>query len=652
MIKEFLRKLFNKNAPQENPEEPVWRPLLGSGMKSVFAEIPEVYQSVLFIAANATQAELGYFRFKDNAEIYRDSASVRPVADLLAAPNPEMDLNTFLEFVYGYLAYQREVFILKIKSRGQLAGTRNLPAQLWPVNPAECTAVSYNRFGVKMWSIAGHNYPAEEVIHIRYFNPEDPFRSVSPLRPLEELLKANKAAMKSNRAFYENNSQAPFILSTDKDLTPEQMRQIKTGWEDNHKGAANRGKTGFLSGGLKPFSINTSSGTADFVENSKNTSERILSGLQMQKSLLNMTDTTNYATYMGQLRTFWQNVIRPMVRKVESALNAEVVRPYSAEFELRFKYDNVEAFRADYAEKVKTAQVLAQIGYPINQISDRLNLGFDPVEWGDDWWINFGLVPAADYRAESGAQQEEKGCSCMHVKNADDTRKDIVWKRFDREQVRAERLMAQKMGRYFMEQASRLKRAAKEGALAGYDWEKENRALEKIFFPAVADAVRLGVQAGRGQLGKSYKEETEQAAERRYLAKAAKRITGINATTRAAAEKVLQEGLAGGISNEDLAEKLAAEVLGGFKARARLIARTESTGALNGGTAEYFAEVGVGKVWLTARDGSVRDSHAAMDGEKAAANGVFSNGLAYPGDPAAADAAEVCNCRCTVMADI
>ena len=651
MIKNLLKKLFKKEEETSPSAERVWQPLVGETVQTPFSEIPEVYESILFISTNATQAEAGFFRFKDNAEIYRDDKKVQPVAELFAQPNPEMDWNMFLEFVYGYLAYHREVFILKIPSRGQLAGTRNLPAQLWPCNPAKCEAVGYDWRGVTSWNIEGRIYPAEEVIHIRYFNPANPFRSVSPLKPLQELLKANKAAMKSNRAFYENNSQTPFILSTDKELTKTQMEQIRQGWETNHKGVSQRGRTGFLSGGLKPYTINTSSGTADFVENSKNTSERILSGMQMQKALLNMTDTTNYATYMGQMRTFWQNVIRPMVRKVESALNAQIIAPYTAEFELRFKYDNVEAFAADFGEKVKTAQMLAQMGFPLNDINDRLNLGFNAVPWGDDWWINFGLVPASDYEAATAASsKDEKSCHCQQLKSIQDERKEIVWKRFDRQQMQLERLLAQKTGRFFMEQASRLKRAAKENALVTFDWEKEDKTLEKMLLPVLSEGVREGISAAREQLQKSAKAETEENAERRYLGKVAQRILDINRTTRRKVETVLNQGLQEGQSNEEMAQTLADKVFGGFKTRARLIARTESTGALNGGTAEYGAELNATKTWLTARDSEVRASHAALDGETVGANESFSNGLSYPGDPEAfTEAEEVCNCRCTIL---
>ena len=161
--------------------------------------------------------------------------------------------------------------------------------------------------------------------------------------------------------------------------------------------------------------------------------------------------------------------------------------------------------------------------------------------------------------------------------------------------------------------------------------------------------MRVGIGFGREQLQKSVKAEAEEAAERRYLGKVAQRLTGINRTTRAKVEDILTQGLADGQSNEDLAEKLAAEVLGGFKMRARNIARTESTGALNGGTVEYAAELGATKTWLTARDSEVRESHAELDGETRSANEVFSNGLSHPGDPSAINAGEVCNCRCTIL---
>lgn len=88
--------------------------------------------------------------------------------------------------------------------------------------------------------------------------------------------------------------------------------------------------------------------------------------------------------------------------------------------------------------------------------------------------------------------------------------------------------------------------------------------------------------------------------------------------------------------------------------RGETIARTETMAALNQSGVEAMnqaVDVGavnagtVTKIWHTARDPRVRDSHAAIDRQSVDLNGVFSNGLAYPGDPSGG-AGEVANCRC------
>ena len=56
------------------------------------------------------------------------------------------------------------------------------------------------------------------------------------------------------------------------------------------------------------------------------------------------------------------------------------------------------------------------------------------------------------------------------------------------------------------------------------------------------------------------------------------------------------------------------------------------------------------KIWKTAGDNRVRDSHAAIDGEEVDINALFSNGLKRPKDPNGRPE-EVYNCRCTILWD-
>ena len=108
--------------------------------------------------------------------------------------------------------------------------------------------------------------------------------------------------------------------------------------------------------------------------------------------------------------------------------------------------------------------------------------------------------------------------------------------------------------------------------------------------------------------------------------------TDINKTTRDAIIKELRAGLA---NDESLAE-ISARINKVFdiasESRSALIARTESMNAINLGQLRAGQESEFpNKMWLTSRDGKVRDSHQ-IDGEVVGKNETFSNGVPYPQD--------------------
>lgn len=82
-------------------------------------------------------------------------------------------------------------------------------------------------------------------------------------------------------------------------------------------------------------------------------------------------------------------------------------------------------------------------------------------------------------------------------------------------------------------------------------------------------------------------------------------------------------------------------------------ARTLITGAENAGRVDSYERargmgINVKARWMATLDSRTRHSHRQLDGEVADDDGLFSNGLRFPGDPDG-PFSEICNCRCTLV---
>ncbi len=97
-------------------------------------------------------------------------------------------------------------------------------------------------------------------------------------------------------------------------------------------------------------------------------------------------------------------------------------------------------------------------------------------------------------------------------------------------------------------------------------------------------------------------------------------------------------------------------VTGSNIATATRTARTAVTGAECAGRVSSYERardmgISLKQEWVATLDGRTRHSHRKLDGVKAEVGGTFPNGCRFPGDPTARYA-EICNCRCTLVAAV
>jgi SPP1 gp7 family putative phage head morphogenesis protein len=177
------------------------------------------------------------------------------------------------------------------------------------------------------------------------------------------------------------------------------------------------------------------------------------------------------------------------------------------------------------------------------------------------------------------------------------------------------------------------------------DWEFEDRELMKKSKSSIGKGVFAGSEYAIS-LGFEVEEELAAQKLKAIIIEKSRLITQINRTVQKQIDSQLMQGIEAGENVEQLSDRIRS-IYNMTANRAKTIARTETTGAMNAGSKQY-AELGGAryKQWITAGDGEVRDFHEALDGEIVSINDVFSNGLDVPGGMG--DPAETINCRCTL----
>lgn len=661
-----------KDAPPVEAKTLTWEKLWGAAREWVlwkgkvtrpYAQVPSVYKAVKAICDNVPQAQMGLYDWETDEEI---QTSNNTLLQLLAQPRvsgKRQSGNDFMQELVGYYALNNEAFIRKVSGMGNIAGTRGLPAELWVLNPAEMHEVVDRSTGmVTSWKYRNMMLTADEVIHIKDFNPYNENRGLNPTEPLGNEMNLDYLASIFNMAFFQNDATPNALLMSEKTLNEEQRKRLREWMEKRHQGAENKHKLDVLEGGLKLETITPSHKDMEFTEQRKFSREELLGAFRTPKALFNITEDLNYATFQGQMKVFWLYAIMPILRKIEDAINVNLVWPTQKGVYFAFNIKNVPAFQEDFAEKVTTAKTLFDMGFTANEINQKLGLGFDDKDWRDFWWIGFNLMPADQIIAGEGPaqnpnQDEDDDDDTKGAKPEEAPKMDILgwhtWKAFVARQAPAERLMDKKLSRFFFEQRGRLLGALNDqNKRQGPDvlnWESEDAILKKYTRPIMEQAVNEGVKHAQELTGTKSADNLSVRITAYIEARMAK-IVGINSTTRKLLRRTIDQQIEEGASIQQIADAVK-DRYNLMTSRAKLISRTETAGAVNGGSNIYYEDVGIPKKkWLTAGDELVRESHRRCEAEGAIkVDGAFVNGCRYPGDQEVEDAGEVVNCRCTLI---
>lgn len=256
--------------------------------------------------------------------------------------------------------------------------------------------------------------------------------------------------------------------------------------------------------------------------------------------------------------------------------------------------------------------------------------------------------------------------------------KVALWKAFDKKTASTEKLFKDAVKKFAGIQSGKVRSSLSnvktaddiKSALDSVFTDEADSALKRALAPAWLASLQIGSDNAKSLVGKK-KADTDTLTNDWFSKWVTKnglnKAKQINETTYEDLLKELQISIGASIdagsSQREIVKNLLSITDGVYdnmsRARAELIARTESASSVNAGTYATYKVAGVQKKeWLSLRDDRTRGQedgdefdHFSMDGTVVDMDEKFDVGdemLDYPGDPSGS-AGNVCNCRCTTL---
>jgi len=383
----------------------------GSVLTKPYKESVWVYAAVNAIASNISRVP--FVIKQDIGAGLSKKIEEGPIYELFQNPNPLMSQRQLFEATAIFLSLRGEG--IWITERDNIT---QIPKEIWTFDPVRFTPRQDKQGQVIGWLYdngTGDPVPFanHEIIFFRYFNPYDDIRGLSPILATQENIDQDHYATQYNSAFFKNGARIGGFISVDGELTDEQFNRILKQFEDRHKGADKAHKIALLEGGGKFTESTMSQKDMDFIQGKNMTREEILAAFKVNEVILGVyRSIKSYDGIKAADKAFWEECLMPKTHYIEDHLWAKFFshigqRRGRGKIWGEFDLATVGSLQVNFADKIETAGKMFLMGWPVNAINRRLELGMEDVKWGDEWWVPGGYLPVTQILAGKSTNQDK-----------------------------------------------------------------------------------------------------------------------------------------------------------------------------------------------------------------------------------------------------
>ncbi|OFV83294.1 MAG: hypothetical protein A2W26_04245 [Acidobacteria bacterium RBG_16_64_8] len=559
----------------------------------------------------------------------------------------------------AYLRLRGDCYLLKEDYRGAL-NYKGPPKEMYVLRPDRVTVVPggkdepavigylYERQGIK------YRFAANEVIHLRTFNPNDEFYGQSAIQAGQATILGDFMAEQQQNKLLENMGVVPGFLKVTGSSTSDQRDELRKDWEQGRK----LGKTAVLRHDVDWKPTGLSPNDWRNIEQRQFNLQGILALFGMYPAIVGLMDKVAYRTADVQERMFARITVAPVLTLIGEQLTQNLAPEYkNPRLMLAYDTSGKPAFQEDPALLSEIAErvVRNRIMTPNMALSTIFHRK-DTVPGGDTFFVPQNYLPIEQLLPEASraaSEPDERGVQYTQ-------RQRQRWLRYYRRFTGVERDLAPIFRKMFTEEEAHAVELL-QGARA-VSGRTADECIDDAFnyargAEAMAVALPIACEAGIQHalealdLGDAFDFSIDDPAIVEFMEEeTARAVLHINETTRERLRATLTEGMSKGETTEQLVSRVNA-VFRGRRDNAADIARTESEVAIQTTQNACWraSEVVVGKEWLSALIETTRPKHAAEHGNKVKMGELFPvTHMEHPGDPRGG-ADNVVNCICDML---
>jgi phage portal protein BeeE len=242
----------------------------------------------------------------------------------------------------------------------------------------------------------------EEVWHEKLPNPFDFWRGMAPLAVAATAASTDYAASLFMKGLMDNNGDVGTVLRTSEQSDPEQREQLLAALRERKRRAGTADRPVLLWGGAEVVTPKLSSADLQFLENRKLSREEICAAFGVPEEIITSTNNAKYDVMAGARLNFIENRVVPLCRRLEAEEDVTVksIEPAATGW---FDVEDHPVLAEARRTRLAAARAGFDMGVPFNELNRALDLGFEPLPWGDKGYVPTTMQPADGEVVASGA---------------------------------------------------------------------------------------------------------------------------------------------------------------------------------------------------------------------------------------------------------